>query len=90
MYGFQLFFLAKYLRTRYFRTTATIVNMTQLASAVQNTVNSRANVIVSIIMFNGKLIAVPMAVSLNDSFHANLSDLFILLTIQTDPFVFVH
>lgn len=61
--------------------------MNQLAKAVQKTVNSRAKVMVKINIFSGKFIAVPMIVSLIDSFHASLSDLFIHLKYQIDRFV---
>lgn len=58
--------------------------------AVQNTVKFKLNAIDNIIMFSGKFISVPTIVSLIDSVHAALSDLFILLKCQTDRFAPVH
>ena len=89
MFSTILFFFAKYFLTKYFRNTATTVKINQDANAVQNTVNSSANVTVNIAILSGKFIAVPIAVSLSDSFHAALSDLFILLTTQINLFVSV-
>ena len=59
---------------------ATTVKTIHVATAVLNTLNSNANVIDSNIRFNGKLISVPIAVSLIDSIHAFLSPEFITLS----------
>lgn len=67
---------------------AIAVNTNHELTAVQNTSNPNVNVIDSKHKFTGKLIIVPNAVSVMDSFHACLFTAFMTLLVdQTNQFV---
>ena len=63
-------FLLKWIRTKYFLIIATIINTTESITDVSITESSMHLAIYNNTKFSGKLINVPIAVSLIDSTHA--------------------